>query len=60
MKTEKSIFDGMTEEELEAIKAGKAETLGENQIAALRGDGALFVCCTGHHTTQKDDNATIR
>lgn len=53
MKTKESLFEGMTVEELEVIKAGKAETLSEEVVVSPCGDGALFRCCINNGSNTK-------
>ena len=45
MKPEETIFDGISDSEMESIAGGTAEVQSESQGESAAGDGYAFKCC---------------
>ena len=54
MKPEETIFDGISDSEMESISGGIAEVQSESQSESAAGDGYAVKCCNNKLKTKDE------
>ena len=55
MKPEETIFDGISDSEMESISGGIAEVQSESQSESAAGDGYAVKCCNNKLKTKDEE-----
>ncbi|KAB3556720.1 hypothetical protein [Phocaeicola vulgatus] len=55
MKPEETIFDGISDSEMESIAGGTAEVQSESQGESAAGDGYAIKCCNNKLKTKDEE-----
>mgnify|MGYP000004698319 FL=1 len=55
MKPEETIFDGISDSEMESISGGNAEVQSESQSESAAGDGYAVKCCNNKLKTKDEE-----
>lgn len=57
MKPEETIFDGISDSEMESISGGIAEVQSESQSESAAGDGYAVKCCNNKLKTKDEEKS---